>query len=148
MFRTLAAAAIGLALAAAPIATAPAQALDDRQAAGIIAGAAILGLGAALAQNGKGNVQLQVHSGQSDRGYGPSRRHAVRALPGNCLRNFNTRRGTYSVFGQNCLARSGVNLRQLPRRCETDLRVGGRLTGVYEARCLQQNGWRVARRHH
>lgn len=146
MFRTLAAAAIGLTLAVAPIAAAPAQALDDRQAAGIIAGAVILGLGAALSQNG--NVDVQVHSGQPHRGYGRSRRGSVRALPGNCLHHIDTRRGTYSVFGQRCLARSGVNLRHLPRRCETDIRVNRRLARVYEARCLQHNGWRVARRHY
>ncbi|WP_375260588.1 hypothetical protein [Palleronia sp.] len=144
MKRTLAAAALGLTLAVAPFATAPAQALNERQAAGIIAGAAILGLGAALAQNG--NVDVQVHSGRKDRGYAHRRRDHAGSLPRNCLRSFDTRRGgTYSVFGQRCLARSGVNLRQLPRHCATDLRVRGRYRPAYEARCLSDYGWRVAR---
>ena len=59
MLRTLAATALGLSLALTPLATAPAHALDDRQAAGIVAGAIILGLGAALAQNGTVGVQVQ-----------------------------------------------------------------------------------------
>lgn len=143
MLRTLAAAALGMSLAVAPIATAPAQALNERQAAGIVAGAAILGLGAALAQNG--NVGIQVHAGRNNRDYGPHRRDSVRALPRNCLRSFNTLRGTYNAFDQRCLAHSGVNLRNLPRHCATDLRVRGRQNSVYGARCLSEYGWRVAR---
>lgn len=143
MLRTLAAAALGVSLAVAPIATVPAQALTERQAAGILAGAAILGLGAALAQNG--SVGVQIHSGRNTRGYGPHRRDSVRALPRNCLRSFNTPRGTYSAFDRRCLAHSGVNLRHLPRHCATDLRVRGRQNSVYGARCLSEYGWRVAR---
>ena len=153
MLRTLAATALGLSLALTPLATAPAHALDDRQAAGIVAGAIILGLGAALAQNGTVGVQVQPPRHYQRRaydpypGYGQHRLDRARILPGSCLRRVKSRQGTFGLFGPNCLARAGVNVRHLPRQCATEIRVGGRYRPAYGARCLQHNGWRVARRY-
>ncbi|QFU09966.1 hypothetical protein PARPLA_00471 [Rhodobacteraceae bacterium THAF1] len=141
MIKTLTAAALGLTLALTPIASAPAQALDRDDAAKILGTLAIVGIATgALNNNGRANVTVQ--RGQA-RGFRDHRR-TRRALPAQCLRSVDTRRGHIRVFGQRCLQRSGVPTRYLPHACATQVRVGGRHRAAYGARCLRHNGWRVA----
>ncbi len=66
-------------------------------------------------------------------------------LPGNCFRSVDTRRGTYHVFGTTCLNQNYRHASRLPQQCFVDFRTrAGRETG-YDARCLRDNGYSLAR---
>ncbi|MDW3224002.1 MAG: hypothetical protein R8G34_14135 [Paracoccaceae bacterium] len=64
-------------------------------------------------------------------------------LPGNCLRSADTRQGRVRYFGQRCLQQSYKFANRLPQNCKVRVRGQGR---GYEARCLRQNGYQLARR--
>ena len=70
----------------------------------------------------------------------------TRLLPGQCLRSYQTRRGTYRGFGQRCLRNNYRYAHQLPNRCLLSLRTRNGDRNTYEARCLRNAGYRLARR--
>lgn len=51
-------------------------------------------------------------------------------------------RGGDTLYLAPCLAREGVDLRQLPQRCAVELRGPGRARSAYSANCLARAGWR------
>ncbi len=69
-------------------------------------------------------------------------------LPRECLREVWTNRGPTDVFNGQCLHHNYAFARNLPRGCAQKIR-GGRGSGrsiVWNAHCLERNGYRVSRR--
>jgi hypothetical protein len=74
--------------------------------------------------------------------------HAARAdrsLPRDCLATFQTRHGELRGFDRRCLAHAMPQLHRLPADCAIETRIGHRDATIYTARCLQLDGWEVAR---
>ena len=67
-------------------------------------------------------------------------------LPQNCLRSFDTRRGTVRMFPRRCLERSYSFINRLPEHCATRVRTDRGRLGGWDARCLRQSGYQLARR--
>jgi hypothetical protein len=68
-----------------------------------------------------------------------------RTLPRDCLSTFQTRHGELRGFDRRCLAHAMPRLDRLPADCAIETRVGHRDATIYTARCLQLDGWEVAR---
>lgn len=66
-------------------------------------------------------------------------------LPQHCLRSFDTRRGTVRMFPRRCLERSYSFVHRLPGHCATQIRTHRGHRIGWEARCLRQSGYRLAR---
>ncbi len=77
----------------------------------------------------------------------PLPRHVRRnLLPQNCLRDFRTRHGKVRMFPRRCLERNYSFINRLPDHCATRIKTDhGRRVG-WEAHCLRQAGYRLARR--
>lgn len=73
------------------------------------------------------------------------RRVNRRLLPGNCLRSYETRRGTYRGFGQRCMQNNYRFVHDLPNHCLIKLKTRDGRRNAYEARCLRNAGYRLAR---
>lgn len=67
-------------------------------------------------------------------------------LPPNCLRSFDTRRGTVRMFPRRCLERSYSFINRLPEHCATRIKTHRGKRMGWEAHCLRQSGYRLARR--
>lgn len=73
-------------------------------------------------------------------------RASRKLLPGQCLRSFETnRRGTVRMFGERCLQRNFEYSHRLPQHCQTRVRTSQGKRYGYEARCLRNAGYRLAR---
>ncbi|MGJ8616993.1 MAG: hypothetical protein ACSHWS_09130 [Sulfitobacter sp.] len=67
-------------------------------------------------------------------------------LPAQCFRSYETRRGTVRMFGRRCLKNNFRHANTLPQHCKVRIKTyDGRRTG-YQARCLRDAGYRLARR--
>jgi hypothetical protein len=66
-------------------------------------------------------------------------------LPGDCLRSSQTWDGRVRYFGERCLERSYGFTNQLPQECAVQVRAENRLQQGYEARCLRDRGYQLAR---
>ena len=130
-------------------AAAPASALDDRDALGLILGAAALGL--IITEANKDKRRSAPNVTRYDDGYWydddyrqrPSRRHAL--IPAECAFKVRTHDGPRNVVSARCLNEFGI-ARRLPRECAFDVRVRGDMRRVFGARCLERNGFRIAYR--
>lgn len=67
-------------------------------------------------------------------------------LPQHCLRSFDTRRGSVQMFPRRCLERSYSFISHLPQQCATRVRTDHGRLGGWDARCLRQSGYQLARR--
>ncbi|MGJ8626952.1 MAG: hypothetical protein ACSHXB_08335 [Sulfitobacter sp.] len=66
-------------------------------------------------------------------------------LPSQCFRSYDTRRGTVRMFGNRCLQNNFRHANRLPQHCKMRVRThNGKRTG-YQARCLRDAGYRLAR---
>ncbi len=160
MKRMILTAVTATALALGPVATAPASAADTKDVLGALLGIAAL---AAIAHEVKENkaernrTTRRVYNddgyyyggdGYRDRSWDRRDRQA-KVLPGECLRVLDNGRHDGIVFPARCLSRNGVRTRELPDRCETQVRTREGRIDVYRARCLADAGWtlpRLARR--
>lgn len=68
-----------------------------------------------------------------------------KALPSNCLRSIDTRRGPQRIFGNRCLNNNFRHVNKLPHACYTEVRSRGRLHHGFGARCLHNKGYSIAR---
>lgn len=68
-----------------------------------------------------------------------------RLLPGNCLRSYDTRRGTVRMFPNRCLNRNYRDANRLPQHCAVRIQTPRGQRFGYEARCLRHNGYKLAR---
>lgn len=74
-----------------------------------------------------------------------TRRVDRKLLPGQCLRSFDTRRGSVVMFGRRCLENNYRFTNRLPQQCAQRIRTrNGKRTG-YDARCLRNSGYRLTR---
>jgi hypothetical protein len=67
-------------------------------------------------------------------------------LPGDCLRSYNTRDGRVRMFGQRCLQNQYRYVNRLPEHCAIRVRTSEGPRRGYEARCLRDQGYRLAHR--
>ena len=67
-------------------------------------------------------------------------------LPGDCLRSFETRQGTMRLFAEQCLLQNYRYVDQLPSHCAVKVRTRGGHRWGYDARCLRNQGYQLARR--
>lgn len=67
-------------------------------------------------------------------------------LPGDCLRSADTRQGRVRYFAQRCLERNFRHADRLPQDCAIRLRGQSRHKRGYDARCLRDEGYQLARR--
>lgn len=74
------------------------------------------------------------------------RRVSEHLLPGQCLRSFETRRGTARIFGERCLERNYGFTHRLPQHCERRVRTDRGFRVGFGARCLRRQGYELARR--
>ncbi|QFT58478.1 hypothetical protein FIU94_06520 [Sulfitobacter sp. THAF37] len=66
-------------------------------------------------------------------------------LPKQCFQSFDTRRGKVRMFGEHCLQRNFRHVNSLPRNCQYKFGTPNGLRTGYEARCLRDAGYRLAR---
>lgn len=154
MKRPILTALTATALALSTMAPAPAKAADTKEILGAILGIAAV---AAIAKEIKDDrddrrnrSNRRVHYDDGRYGQFPNRgRHDrwrdSRVLPGQCLRVLDGGRHDGIVFPARCLNNNGVRTRDLPRRCETEVRTRQGRMDVYRARCLADAGWSLPR---
>lgn len=149
MLKYAATACLALAVALSPISAAPAKALDRDETIGLIVGLAAL---AAIAKEiddrndrkkkRKEQQRVTRHAPIEPR-YDRYRHQRSLVLPGNCVRTFDTVRGTRTVLGNRCLQRSGVNVARLPDRCERTVQTRNGPRAAFGARCLRREGYQI-----
>lgn len=66
-------------------------------------------------------------------------------LPKQCFQNFNTRTGKVQMFDERCLTRDFQHSNSLPRACRYEFGTPHGTRRGYEARCLRDAGYRLAR---
>lgn len=76
----------------------------------------------------------------------PKRVHTRKLLPQACFRTFHTVHGRQiRGFGQRCLNRNYQFAHRLPRFCATDVQTRRGWGTAYRARCLRDQGYKLAR---
>ncbi|WP_299501158.1 hypothetical protein [uncultured Roseobacter sp.] len=156
MHRKFIATIVAAALAVTAIGSAPARADEDLlRALAAIAGIAIVGKvihDRNKREKERNTVTRNAHKAPVYQNHGrvydlkprPLPKRAQRKLlPGACLRSAETRQGRLRYFGQHCLKRNYKFVNRLPNACA--VRVRGHGLG-YEARCLRNQGYQLARR--
>ncbi|KIN63102.1 hypothetical protein Z946_1965 [Sulfitobacter noctilucicola] len=66
-------------------------------------------------------------------------------LPQQCFRTYQTRKGRVAMFAEGCLRRNFTAARHLPNQCQYVFRTPEGNRRGYEARCLRDQGYRLAR---
>lgn len=157
-------------------AAAPAAAQSDEELLGkILAGAAILGIGAAIVDRKKdrkeakarerAEVSRRRNEEHGDDGWlghdrpviegeivsqyrkGPKagRGYKKNPLPARCRVTVETPRGEREGYASKCLDRRFSEARHLPRQCEVLVNTSKGLRAVYGERCLDRDGWLTPR---
>lgn len=70
----------------------------------------------------------------------------TKALPGKCLRRFNTWDGRVRMMGRNCLHNNYRFAHRLPESCRTRVRTDNGVRRGFQMRCLRNNGFYIANR--
>lgn len=68
-----------------------------------------------------------------------------RLLPGHCFRSYDTRHGPVRMFGEDCLQQTMRHANRLPQHCLRQVRANRTRIYGYEARCLRDAGYQLAR---
>lgn len=66
-------------------------------------------------------------------------------LPGDCLQSIDTRNGRVRFFSQRCLEQNYQYVNRLPRECAVRFRTYNGPRAGYDARCLRDEGYQLAR---
>ncbi len=66
-------------------------------------------------------------------------------LPSQCFRSYDTRQGKVRMFGQRCLQENYRFADRLPNYCAETVRTERGVRRGYDARCLRDAGYRLAR---
>lgn len=158
MYRRFIATIIAASIAITAFGAVPARA-DDRDVARALA--AILGLAVVgkIIHDNKKDKERAVARQRAAPVYQPPRvrqryieprplpRHVRnnKLLPKQCFRSYDTRRGTVHMFGRKCLNNNFRHVNSLPQHCKVRVNTfNGNRTG-YQARCLRDAGYRLAR---
>lgn len=68
-------------------------------------------------------------------------------LPRNCLHSYRVRgQRDFNVYGARCLRSNFAGFNALPQQCKTHFRVSGQRRAAFDPSCLNNFGYRVARR--
>ena len=158
---TISAAAIGL----TALGSTPAAAGDRENARALAAILGIAAVGAIIHQQNKKDKK-QVYSHRPAPVYQPPRQHAPahnppryhapqprplpkrvdrKLLPQECFRTYDTRRGRVAMFGSHCLQKNYQFANRLPQQCNLVVRTSQGDRRGYDARCLRDQGYRLAR---
>jgi hypothetical protein len=147
MHRSFIAAIIAATIVITGFSAAPARAGGD-DIAKALAGLAMLAIiGKAISDNRDGH-QVSRQAAPRHQYVQPRplpKRIARNALPGQCLRVIDTRRGTTRMFMRRCLERNYRYVNRLPQACAQRVRTDRGPRYGYNARCLRQSGFRIAR---
>lgn len=136
--RPILAMSLAASIALSPVAATPARAGGD---AGKVIGALIvLGLIGAAIHNS--DVQATPRPRPDPRSH--------KRLPAGCMKTFETRFGSETFVGRNCLERNFRHWASLPQQCALTIRTPGSRghdvrRAVYQPRCLRQHGFRIGR---
>lgn len=66
-------------------------------------------------------------------------------LPKQCFRSYDTRRGPVRMFGRKCLKNNFRHANSLPKHCKVRVNTYNGKRNGYQARCLRDAGYRLAR---
>jgi hypothetical protein len=140
---------------------APARAGDDDVAKVIAGMAALFIIGSAIKKSrnddnhGYNNHVSRGNRYEGDIQEAQPRRHTRprplpqranrKKLPSECLRRFETRRGTVRMMAQRCLERNYRFTHALPQQCHTRVRTENGKRRGYAMRCLRDRGYSIAR---
>lgn len=131
MLRCLTVFLLSAALVLGPAGARPAQALDEKELLGLLAGVAALAI-----------IKKELDDRKDEK-----RAAAARVLPGDCVFRLEDRAGRIrDVLGPRCLQRSGVNLARLPDQCLREVRTTRGWRNAYARPCLERAGWQVTGR--
>ena len=151
MIRTILAVATAALLAVAPPLARPAGA-ETGEALGLLLGIGFvhaLGKGIERAREPTPEPAILPERSEpewiADRKSWSGRDHGWRVLPRDCLATHQTWHGEIRGFGAGCLRQRMYRPDRLPGLCALHTRVGGRDRTIYSARCLQIEGWEIAR---
>lgn len=134
-------------IAVTGIGVAPAHAASDEDVAGFLAGLIVLGTIAAALNSKDKKREVVTEPPRAYREKPRKHRRHARQLPSECLRVAWVDNTKVRYFGRKCLKRNYGNVQNLPRFCRTRIeRSNGRVAKGFNARCLRQEGYRVARR--
>ncbi len=148
---------VAAAIAVTGFTATPAAAGNDNFEKLMLGAGTLLIIGSALEHHNSGTKVII----QDDyaHGYGHDRtphkkkkkkRRFSKALPGYCLKHFETRRGHVRMFGARCLKRNYRFAHKLPEHCKIKIKTwrhGERVKRVgYQARCLRHKGYYIAGR--
>lgn len=141
-----------LAIVITGFSAAPARAGDDdlAKALAVILGLAVVGT-AINKRNDDKKSRQPVYKQKPQRGHVEHRplprRVDRKLLPQRCLYNLRTDRGRdIQAFGQRCLKRNYQFTNSLPRQCERRVQTRNGWGNAYGARCLNKQGYQLARR--
>jgi len=148
---TLAAAAVALGSLVAT--TAPASA-NDRDLLRFLAGAATIAIIAKGVSDNKRRNQAQaaplpqpVHPDRGRPGHHRPPQVTPIRLPQNCAQNYRIRgHGVMAYYSEVCLRQAGINTNALPQSCRQQVQTNRGPRPAYQGACLQQAGFRTARR--
>lgn len=73
------------------------------------------------------------------------KRVARKILPAECVRDYNSRRGTVRMVGSRCLENNNRRVKRLPNDCYREVRTRRGVRGGYAVRCLRKSGYTFAR---
>ena len=152
MPRFLTASILVASIAFSSISVSPAQA-GNKEVGRILAGALTLAIIASVINDNKSSRRANTKAAVSKNNYGPApisgperHRRLRRTLPAECLFNVRTRNEERAVFGKICLNEVMRYANRLPSACEDTVRVRyGRKAKVFDAKCLRNRGYQVAR---
>ena len=165
MYRKFIATISAAAIALTAIGSAPAFADQDRTAQAIAAILGLAGVGT-LSHEKRKDLKKQHNSDQPAPVHNPPKAYGQRydppiwnqprpqplpdrvnrkLLPKQCFRSLDTRHGKVRMFSQRCLNRHYDYAHRLPRACHYKFRTYDGHRRGYEARCLRDRGYRLAR---
>lgn len=142
MIRALTSLVLAASVAVSPLGARPAQALDEKDLLGLLAGAAAIAIIKKELDDRKEKERAaQVRRQQTPR-YSDTWSYRNRVLPARCSFRLEDRRGRIrNVVGPRCLERQGVRLARLPDNCLREVRTTRGWRNAYGLRCLKKNGW-------
>jgi hypothetical protein len=147
MTRPLMASVLALSIAMTSMTALPARAGNNDNFGNFLAGAiAAIIISKALEQNQaatrRRNPPIQVTPPPRPRPRPPV--YKIRGiLPSDCFFTKRTSKGRRGLYGATCLNETMRRPERLPRACRTSVSIrGGRRASVYDAKCLQNRGFR------
>lgn len=134
--------ALSLAFQPAPAVAAP----DGEDYAKILLGLAVAGIIAKKIQDDREDRAREEAARRQPPPIHDPHPHRRGELPARCAFDARTDYGWATVYGRQCLQRSGVRVERLPRECSLRIRTDRGNRQAYDAQCLSYSGYTVEAR--